>query len=261
MMKIISRCVLCIFLFATVAHAEKISISAAVSLKEAVTDAATAYEAQTGDHIEFTFGASGQLLAQIKNGADVDAFISAANKQVDDLAKAGMVAEGSRRVIARNDLVLIVPGKSDADIKGFEDLSKDSIKKIAVGEPKTVPAGQYAAQVLKKLNLESAVADKIVYGLSVRQVLDYVEQGDVSAGIVYATDAREAGDAVKVIATAKPDWHEAIVYPGVVVKNSAHAAVAKKFLDFLSSDKGQAFLAARGFAPASEAAPTTAPSK
>jgi molybdate transport system substrate-binding protein len=226
-------------------RAETITVAAAVSLKEAVTEISQAYQAESGDKVEFTFGSSGQLMAQIKSGAPIDVFISAANKQMDDLMKDGLIDNSTRRIIAGNELVLIVPSNADNSVNDFKSLAKDSVKKIAIGEPKTVPAGQYADQVIAKLELN--IKDKLVFGTNVRQVLDYVERGEVSAGIVYATDAKQSGDKVKVVAVAEPSTHEQIVYPSVVVKASAKQTAAKKFLDYLGTEKAIAVLKSKGF--------------
>ena len=143
--------------------------------------------------------------------------------------------------------MLVVPAHASKSPTGFAALADPATGKIAVGEPKTVPAGKYAAQVLKAMSLDTAVADRLVYGANVRQVLTYVEKGEVAAGVVYLTDARESGDKVKVVATAEASTHEPIVYPAVVISSSRHTDAAKKFLDHLTTEKAQAVLAARGF--------------
>ena len=234
----------------SLANAETVHVGAAVSLKEALGEIAKTYEADGGDKIEFVFGSSGQVATQIKNGAEIDVFISAANEQVDDLIKANVAAADSRRVIAGNELVLIVPAKAEKSPTGFAALADPAVGKIAVGEPKSVPAGKYAAQVFKSLSLDTTLADRLVYGANVRQVLTYVEKGEVAAGVVYLTDARESGDKVKVVAIAEANTHEPIVYPAVVISATKHREAAGKFLEHLTSEKAQAALAARGFKPA-----------
>jgi molybdate transport system substrate-binding protein len=229
-----------------VAAAETVRVGVAISLKDAANEVARAYEGETGDKVEFTFGSSGQIAAQIKNGAPIDAFISAANKQVDDLERDGLVLPGTRRVVAGNTLALIVPAGADGPDR-FEALAREGVKRVAIGEPRTVPAGQYATEVLENLGLLRPLDGRLVYGSNVRQVLNYVERGEVSAGIVYATDAREAGAKVKVTATAPPGTHAPIVYPAVVVKASPHAAAATKFLDYLGTEPAQRTLANKGF--------------
>jgi molybdate transport system substrate-binding protein len=237
--------------FIGAARGETIQVSAAISLKEAVTEIAKTYKEKTGDEVVFAFGSSGQLLTQIKNGAEVDAFISAADKQVDDLEKAGLAEAPTRRIVARNTLVLIVPpgGKGPESFEALKSVSG----KVAIGEPKTVPAGDYAMQTLTALKLVDSLKDKLVYGANVRQVLIYVERGEVDAGMVYLTDAKESGAKVKVAATADEATHGAIVYPAVVVKGSKHAAGAGRFLDYLATEKAQAVFAAKGFKPAKTA--------
>jgi molybdate transport system substrate-binding protein len=235
----------------------EITVSAAISLKEALTDAAAIYVSRGGDHVVFNFGASGMLEAQIKQGAPVDLFVSAGDQQVGVLIAAGQADRQSRRVIARNALVLVVPNAAKSPPHGFEDLLSDRIRKIAIGEPKAVPAGTYAMQTLTALHLAEPLRDRLVYGANVRQVLDYVRRDEVDAGIVYATDVAAAKDQVKIVATADPATHEPIEYPAVIITGAAHATAAGKFLGFLESPEAQAIFASRGFeAPTSTTQPT-----
>ena len=250
------RRVACVLLVLPVGlHAETIKVGAAVSLRDAFDTVAKTYAADTGDTVEFVYGSSGQVAGQIKTGAGLDAFVSAANKQVDDLTRAGLVDAATRRVIVGNTLVLVVPKAAvGTAVIGFADLKKAA--KVAVGEPKTVPAGQYAAEVLKSMNLDADLAGKLVYGNSVRQVLAYVENGEVSAGLVYGTDAHAAGDKVTVVATADENSHEPIVYPAAVLTASTHKDAAKKFLDYLATPKAHEALTHEGFTlPATDAKP------
>ncbi len=243
---------------AAAAGAETITVSAAVSLKESLTKVGAAYEKATGDHVSFNFGASGKLAGQIEQGAPVDAFVSAGDPQVDGLVKAGRVDKATRRVVVGNELVLVVPADAPADApKAFADLSTGS-GKIAVGDPKSVPAGQYAEQVFKALKLTDAVKPRLVYGTDVRQVLTYVERGEVAAGVVYATDAKAAGNKVKVVATADPATHDEIEYPAVTVKDAAHAAAAARFVDYLATPAAREAFTAAGFT-VPEAKPATRP--
>jgi molybdate transport system substrate-binding protein len=241
-------------LWPVAASAEAVRVAAAISLKEAMTDVAAAYKAEGKGEVEFTFGSSGQLQAQIEYGAPVDLFISAAHKQVDELV-AAKVADGStKRVVAGNRLVLIVPAGAKSAPARFADLSDPKQRRVAVGEPKSVPAGQYAAQALKSLGLLDSLKGRLVYGANVRQVLDYVERGEVDAGIVYATDAIESGDRVRVAARAEPKAHDPIEYPAVIVSNSRRRKAAGDFLDYLQSEEAREILARKGFT-----APQTTP--
>jgi molybdate transport system substrate-binding protein len=236
-----------VLVLGVMARAESITVSAAVSLKEALSEIGKTYEKQGGDHVDFNFAASGPLASQIEQGAPVDAFISAANKQVDQLIKSGLADSASRQVVVRNEIVLIAPTAASDPPKSFGDLAGDKVKKIALGQPQSVPAGQYASQTLASMELSDAVTPKLVYGASVRQVLDYVERGEVDAGIVYVTDAKEAGEQVKVMATAEAATHEPIEYPAVVMTQSQHGRAATSFLKFLSSPAAQAVFTSKGF--------------
>ena len=232
--------------------AEPITVAAAISLRDALGDVAKAYEADTGRRVRFTFASSGQLMAQVKNGAPIDLFISAAEKQVAELVQDKLVDAASRRVIARNELVLVAPAGAASPPASFKDLADARHRRIALGEPRTVPAGEYAAQVLEHLKLSDAVRGRTVYGSNVRQVLDYVERGEVAAGVVYATDARAAGgDKVRVVARADPSTHAPIVHPAALVTASKKQDAARAFLAYLAGAKAQKLLAARGFAPPS----------
>jgi molybdate transport system substrate-binding protein len=240
---------LCCLIATGAALAETMTVSAAVSLKEAMEAVAPAFANKTGDPVQFMFGSSGQLAAQIQNGAPVDVFISAADKQVDDLSKANLLDDATRRVIAGNTLVLIAPVNSALKIDSFAQLnSSQNVKRIAVGEPKSVPAGQYAAQALAHFKLTEPLKNKLLFGTNVRQVLSYVERGEVDCGIVYSTDAAASGEKVRILATAPAESHEPIIYPAAVVRQSKNSARARAFLDFLLSDEAQATLRSKGFA-------------
>ena len=230
-----------------IAHAQTVTVSAAISLKDALTAIAKTYESQSSDRIEFNFGASGPLAAQIQQGAPVDLFISAADKQVDDLIKSGKADPASRCVIVENTLVLIVPAAATNPPQSFADLIADRVGRIAIGQPKAVPAGQYAMETLANLKLADALSGKIVYGANVRQVLDYVVRNEVDAGMVYATDARVAGDTVKVVATAPPSSHQRIEYPAVIITASPHAPAALRFLNYLQSSPANSIFVSQGF--------------
>ncbi|HEY8666347.1 MAG TPA: molybdate ABC transporter substrate-binding protein [Tepidisphaeraceae bacterium] len=236
------------------AGAATIEVSAAASLQEALTEIARAYEHDSGDTIRLNFGASGQLLAQITHGAPVDLFISAAQAQMDELKKARLIA-GEDHLIARNTLVLIVPASAANPPANFADLTDARFGRIAMGQPKTVPAGEYAMQTIKALKIADAVKPRLVYGLNVRQVLDYVERGEVDAGIVYATDAIAAGEKVKVAAAADEKLHEPIVYSAAVLRDAPQPAAAGAFLAYLSTRPAQAILQKKGFAPPSPTPP------
>jgi molybdate transport system substrate-binding protein len=221
-------------------------ISAAASLKEVLVEIQPLYQqSQPNVNISYNFGSSGTLQQQIEQGAPTDIFISAAKKQVDTLEQKGLLVTGSRNIIAKNRLVLIVP-KNAVGINSFYSLKDAKVKKIAIGEPRSVPAGQYAQQVLEKLKIWTEVKSKLVFANNVRQVLASVESGNADTGLVYATDAK-ISNRVKVVVTADEKYHSPIIYPLAVVKRSKNVNAAKEFSQFLSSNQAKAVFKKYGF--------------
>jgi molybdate transport system substrate-binding protein len=231
---------------------DNLTVSAAVSLKDAFSEIGNLYKARTGKTVNFNFGASGALQRQIETGAPVDVFASAGAQQMEALAGRGLIDETSRRDFARNTLVLIAPQDSQLNLAAFTDLADARVQKIAVGNPKTVPAGQYTEQVFNNTNLRDKLQAKLVLAEDVRQVLDYVVRGEVDAGIVYGTDARSAGERVRVVMTAAEDTHAPILYPIAVIKDSKQKQTAQEFVNLVSSSEGQNILRKYGFASAGE---------
>ncbi|HEX8070179.1 MAG TPA: molybdate ABC transporter substrate-binding protein [Pyrinomonadaceae bacterium] len=225
----------------------EITVSAAASLKDAFTELARLYEARNEARVRFNFGASGVLQKQIEQGAPVDVFASAGARQMDELAAKGLVLADTRRDFARNALVLVVPADAPARLADFAQLAQASVRRVAVGNPQTVPAGQYTEQLLTNLKLWEPLRPKLVLAEDVRQVLDYVARGEVDAGVVYASDAAAAQDRVVVAARADPARHDAIRYPVAVVRDSHQTDAARRFVQLLLSPEGQAVLTRRGF--------------
>ena len=243
------------------ARGESLTVSAAVSMKDALEEVALAYGKRSGAEVKLNFGSSGQIMTQIARGAPVDVFVSAADEQMDQLEREKLIDPRSRVAVAGNRLVLVVPRDLPGGFAGaptsFEALAEKRIKRISIGHPDTVPAGKYAMQVLEKLGLSDIVRPRLVYGANVRQALSYVERGEVEAGIVYRTDTRAAKD-VHVIATADASWHEPIRYPAAVVSASKHREAAERFVVFLCGDEAQQILTRHGFTSAS---PSTQPAR
>jgi molybdate transport system substrate-binding protein len=221
---------------------ESLTISAAASLKDAFSEIAVLFNAKSGKKISFNFGGSGTLQKQIETGSPVDIFASAGEKQLDELVEKGLIEVNSRRNFAQNQLVLIVPTDSKITINNFGELKNPEIKKIAVGEPKTVPVGQYTEQVFDNLNLKNDLQPKLISAQDVRQVLDYVGRDEVDAGIVYATDAKIATDKIRIAATAPFDSHKPIIYPIAIIKDSSNKQLAEEFIQFLISENAQKIL-------------------
>ena len=225
----------------------ELHVSAAASLTDAMNELAALYAKENPNvKIIFNFGSSGALQQAIENGGETDLFFSAAQKQMNALEAKGELAEGTRKDLLRNEVVLIVPIDSDKDLSSFDDLTRADIEKIALGEPKGVPVGQYSEEIFTALNILDAIKAKAVYGSDVRQVLAWTETGEVDCGIVYATDAAIT-DKVKVICAAPEGSHKPVIYPAAVIKSSKHLDDAKKFLDFTSSDAAKAVFDKYGF--------------
>jgi len=223
-----------------------VTVSAAISLKDALDEIGRKYELQHADaKITFNYGGSGTLQHQIEQGAPVDIFFSAAERQMDELESKGLLVAGTRRDLVANKLVLIEPTSSNA-LKDFQDLARPEVKIIALGEPGTVPAGMYARQTLEHLGLLAGVEKKTVYAKDVRAVLTYVETGNADAGIVYQTDALSSTK-VRVVATAPTGTHDPIVYPAAIVNNSKDEAAARVFFKFLESSEARVIFEKYGF--------------
>jgi len=234
-------------------QAASITVSAAMSLKDALDELGHTYEQRHPDaKVIFNYGSSGTLQHQIEQGAPVDIFLSAAEKQMDALESAGLLMAGTRQDLVGNQLVLVVPTSSNI-LKDFSDLARPEVKIVALGEPGTVPAGMYARQALKHLGLLAAVEKKAVYAKDVRAVLTYVETGNADAGIVYQTDARTSSKA-RIAATAPAATHDPIAYPAAVIRTTKNMTAARAFLDFLASANARAVFERYGFTPAEKQA-------
>src|SRR5262245_37515788 len=179
-----------LLLTATVGRAQEVTLSVAISLKDAIEELGRGFTAtHPGVTLRYNFGASGDLQKQIEAGAPVDVFLSAAQRQMDELEKQNLIVVATRRAFARNVLTVVKPADSRVDITKVADLLESSVGKIAIGSPKSVPAGQYAEESLRALGVWDRLQPKLVFAENVRQVLDYVARGEVDAGFVYATDA------------------------------------------------------------------------
>ncbi|WP_459476384.1 molybdate ABC transporter substrate-binding protein [Clostridium saccharoperbutylacetonicum] len=214
--------------------AVELNISAAASLKEAMTDIQTEFKkVKPNVTLTVNFGASGSLQQQIEQGAPCDIFISAGQSQMKALDSKSLLLENTKKDLVKNDLVLV--GPKDTKLTGLADLNTDKVKKIAVGEPKSVPAGQYADEVFTKLGIKDAITSKLVFAKDVKEVLAWSTSGNADIGFVYKSDALSSKDA-KIIETVPEDKHSPITYPIGVIKASKNADTAKAFEDFLFTD-------------------------
>ena len=165
---------------------------------------------------------------------------------MDILQKKNLIKEETRRDFLKNQLVLIVPMQSESLLTEFTGLNESTVKQFAMGAPESVPAGQYAQQVLIKSNIYNDVQSKIVLAKDVRTVLTYVETGNVDAGIVYKTDAA-VSNKVKIVAVAPEGSHELILYPAAVLASSKQAKAAEEFLDYLTGAESRVVFERYGF--------------
>lgn len=192
------------------------------------------------------FAAAGTLQQQIEQGAPADVFFSPGVKQMDALQDSGLIIDETRQDLLNNKIVLVVPKNSTLDISDFMDLLNDDVKKVAIGDPGFVPAGTYGVRALDILGITEQLQPKLILCNDVRQVLAYVEGGNVDAGIVYSTDAAIT-DNVKIVADAPAEVNSKIVYPVAVIKASRNVAAAKAYIAFLFSDEAKVIFQQYGF--------------
>ncbi|HEY5584257.1 MAG TPA: molybdate ABC transporter substrate-binding protein [Ruminiclostridium sp.] len=213
----------------------EIVVSAAASLTDVAAEIADMYKSIAPNiTITYSFGSSGALQTQIEEGAPTDVFMSAAIKQMTALEGKGLIKEGTKKELLLNKVVLITPKDSTKIITSFEDAATDKVSIIALGEPSSVPVGQYAQEIFTTLSILDLVKAKANYGSDVRQVLTWVESGEVDCGVVYATDAATS-QKITVVCEAPKDSHKPVIYPVAVLKSSKHSVEAQAFLDYLST--------------------------
>jgi molybdate transport system substrate-binding protein len=229
------------------AQASTLLVAAATSLQKALQEVTPLYvQTNPNQTINYNFAASGALQQQIEQGAPADVFIPAATKQIKALQEQGLLESGTQKNLLTNQLVLIIPKQTSVFLTDFKQLVQPEVKRISVGEPRSVPAGQYATEVLKNLGILEQVQSKFVLGNNVKSVLTAVETGDVDAGIVYITDAK-GSDKVTVAATAAEKLHAPIIYPIAVLKGSKSLDESKKYVKFLQSNSAKTVFEKYGF--------------
>ena len=228
---------------------QEVNLAAAASLKNAFDEKLIPMfeEKYPGVKVTPTYASSGDLQTQIENGLAADVFMSAANKQMNTLAEEDLVDNKTNLQFLENKVVLIVPADSNSTIKSFDDL-KNVSGNIAIGDPESVPAGQYAKEVLNNTGIWSDVESKLSLGTDVTAVLNQVAQGSAECGIVYATDAKSMPDKVKVVCEA-PDsaLKTPVIYPVAALKNSTDSEATQAFLSFLQTKEAKDVFVEYGF--------------
>ena len=228
----------------------ELTILAAASLTDVCNEIKAEYEAAHPNvTLNFSYGASGALQTQIEEGAPADLFFSAATKQMTALDEEGLMDSDSIVNLLENKVVLIVPEDSDKDITSFEDVATDKVRMIGLGEPGSVPVGQYSEEIFTSLGILDTVKEKANYGSDVRTVLSWVETGAVDCGVVYATDAY-VGEKIKIICEAPEGSCKRVIYPVGIVKASEHADAAAEFLAYLQTDHAMQKFEGYGFSAA-----------
>lgn len=230
-------------------HAAELTVFAAASLSDALKEIGQRYEKSSGDTVRFNLAASSVLALQIKQGAPADVFFAADEAKMDDLAKAGLIAEDTRRSLLSNTLVIVTLRDGGPDLSAPTDLIGPKVRRLALAEPQTVPAGIYAKAYLEKAGLWNPLAAKIIPTENVRACLAAVESGNVDAGIVYKTDAM-ISKKVKVAFEVPAANGPKISYPVAVIQGSKSEEAARKFAGYLSSDDAQQIFSRYGFTPA-----------
>lgn len=218
-------------------NAAEITISAAASLRDPLSEIIAQYEKETNIKVNINLGSSGSLQKQIEEGAPVDIFISAGKTQVDALTAKGLIDKYTYKNLLTNSLVLIVSNSYDKNIISIEELKNKNIK-LALGEASTVPVGQYSKEFLENIKLWENFKDKIVFSKDVKAVLNYVEKGEAEAGIVYISDTVNLKNSY-VAYKIPQNTHEPIVYPAVIIGQSKNKAFAKAFMEFMGKPQAK----------------------
>ncbi|WP_413162780.1 molybdate ABC transporter substrate-binding protein [Capilliphycus salinus ALCB114379] len=223
-----------------------LTVAAGAGLKATMEAIQQVYsQTQPNVKIIYIFAASGALRQQIEQGAPVDVFISASSKFMDELQSKGLLLNETRRNLLTNQVALIVP-QNMTGIYSFQDLTKNTVKKIAIGEPRVAPVGKSAEEVLTYFNLFEQLKTQIIYAKDALQIVNYVATGNVDAGIVHDTTAKQSNQ-VKIVAIAPPESHEPLVYPVAVIKDSKNVTDAREFVNFLSGSQAKSIFEQHGY--------------
>jgi molybdate transport system substrate-binding protein len=240
-------CLLAMLSSGRISEASEITVSVALSLKAPFEEIGRSFEKNyPGSKVNFNAAASGVLQRQIEGGAQADAFASASPKEINALETEGLLIKGTRADFAGNSMVMITPSRSRLQIRSFDDLLKKEVKRVAIGNPGTVPAGKYSEEVLRHFGVWDAIKDKLVFAENVRQVLDYTSRDEVDAGLLFQTDARNRTDVV-IVTEAPSDSHKPVIYVIVGIRGSRNEQIMREFIAFVTSEEGRRILQKYGF--------------
>ena len=249
-MKILSRLIVYLILFAGIASAQEITVAAAADMSAALPELVTAYTKKTGQVVKVSFGASGNLTNQIRNGAPFDIFFSADEQYPQQLISEGLAEKDTLYRYAVGRLVLWVPNDSPLDLSklGIKALLDPSVNKISIANPSTAPYGRAAEAMLRHFEIYDQVSSRLVVGENISQAAQFVESGNAQAGLVALSHAlapamKDKGRYWTVPLDAYPTLNQA----AVVISKSKQQDAAKKFLEFLRSFEASSLLTRYGF--------------
>lgn len=228
------------------ARGGELMVSAAATLTDVFQDIKVTFEqANPGVEVVLNFGSSGALYKQIEQGAPMDVFASADSAWMQKAVDGGFVEAGAPRIFTRNSIVLAVPADNPAGIEALADLTGDTVRRVGISTPDTSPAGRFTKLGLEAQGLYASLENRLIFGETVRQILDYLVRGEVDCGFVFRTDALKAGDTVRIV--EEIPLSEPVLYPVAVLEDAPAPEIAKAFVEFLGSEAGMAMLEARGF--------------
>ncbi len=216
--------------------AEPITLTVAVGdgLRLAMPEVAEPFESRRPDiKLAFSFANAGTIASQVRHGAQVDVVIvPSGGGHMDALNRDGLFQPGSRQTVAGDQLLLIVPKQTTMPQDPWQWLTSNGVKRLAIGDPKTVPVGAYAMEVLRHLGVADALEPKLIHTGSVRQSLTYVEQGEVEAALVFRSTLMNSEKA-QMAAAAPPGSHQPILFEAAAIKDTGHPEAAAAFLEYL----------------------------
>jgi len=230
-----------------IAESATILVGAGTSLQDALQELTPLFQStHPGITVKYSFTSPGAVQQQVERGAPIDVFVPAGSKQMDALQAKGLILPETRRNLVTNSIVLVVPRNSSLKLTDFRQLTNSEVKRIVIGEPRSVPVGQYAEEVFRSLGIWEQLRPKLVFGNTARNVLAGVESGNADAALIFATDAT-ISQRVRQVAVAPKDSHAPIVYPIAVVSASRQQKAARTYVEFLTSSRARPVFSKYGF--------------
>jgi len=225
----------------------EVMVFAAMSMKKPLSELAGMFEKDNPSvTIRFNFAGSGILAQQIISGAPADIYVSSSGRDMALVEEKGLIEKSSKHVFARNSMVLVAPRASRVKIRGFKDLSSQEVRRIAMGNPKTVSAGLYAEDIFSHYGIKEKIREKLIYGEHTPQICDYVVRGEVDAGVVFFSDYLSRKGDLVFVEKAPPGSNRPVEYPAALIIGRDNTA-ATVFMGFLRSTDADRVLKENGF--------------